>query len=294
MQTNFQTGNMQVVSMPWLASATKTNQSKTTKRTKGKEVVYPKFQECLEFLEDEYWRTIFFNASYGKFPKSFSISSTKDKIIFRKKNRVLTCEIPNEPLEIISTLSSFFREVGGIKSSKDIEDDMIRKRAHDVQTKNFSSWSEIRKKTNRESLLENFISREVSTRNLNSSQETHLRTLIFLGISNSDISKANIILSNGQIEKIEGLEFDEKKKIHTFSFSMNSRELSSITSSQLPDIYSKYSGNSSVDLISSWKTLVEKICGKCGIENTVRTDVGRTQTQSCISCGSSLDDLIPY
>jgi hypothetical protein len=77
----------------------------------------------------------------------------------------------------------------------------------------YTDWSNIKKKNIKEIMIENFAISMKGKYNLSLSQTRYLVSIIFLAFIFKVISSNDIIISNGQIDSINGIEFENGKII---------------------------------------------------------------------------------
>lgn len=71
------------------------------------------FLKCVEVTQSDYWKTIFQNASKGKFPPFFSYRDGKIVYKCKKKHEELEL-LTTDPIQLFTVMTSFFRQAGAL------------------------------------------------------------------------------------------------------------------------------------------------------------------------------------
>lgn len=176
-----------------------------------REIVYPIFINCVQYCENKFWTSIFEDLAYGKCPNgtfihknfftsnykgkefSYKIEETDAKIIYENIYNLLT-----KKLKILSDEDRKAQLLDYIKLENEVGD--IR---HD-------KWSNIKKKSTKDSLIEQYIIDIKKTWDLNDKQVKKLQKQINLGLIFKTISHKDIIIIDGKIDKIMNIEFYPK------------------------------------------------------------------------------------
>ena len=72
-------------------------------------------------------------------------------------------------------------------------------------------WSDIKKKTIKGFLIENYVIKNKKKYNLSVKTSQELLSLIYLGISFKNITADNILIKNNEIHSIQGISFKKQK-----------------------------------------------------------------------------------
>lgn len=171
-----------------------------------RELIYPCFLSCLEFTEDEYWKNIFEDLSFGVTPQGTYI--TKNYIISNVKNREFTYKIKTdiESETIFIDIYTLFSEKLGLKSVNELED---YKNSIDSSEVIFSSWNSIKKKSIRDSIIMNYVSDRTIEYNLSPITAYRLLNMINLRLMLKFITTKDIHYDNGVIHMIDGIDYSE-------------------------------------------------------------------------------------
>jgi hypothetical protein len=209
-----------------------------------KDIIYPIFIECLKFCENKFWSSIFEDMAYGKTPhgtyihKNFFCCNYKGKEFSYKIEEIESENIYND---IFSLLTKKLK----ILSEEDRKNQILDfiKIENEMNEQRFDKWSSIKKKSTKDSLIENFIIEKKRNHDLSDKQVKNLQKQINLGLIFKTISHKDIILKDGRIEKINDLEFSKKDfkinrdLIRSEELETNVEQSSEI--SKLSDIYKK-------------------------------------------------------
>jgi hypothetical protein len=176
-----------------------------------KDIIYPIFIECLNFCENKFWLSIFEDLAYGKTPhgtfihKNFFCCNYKGKEFSYKIEEI-------EPKIIYSDIFNLLTKKLKILSEEDRKNQILDfiKIENELNEQKYDKWSSIKKKSTKDSLIENFIIEKKRYYDLNDKQAKTLQKQINLGIIFKTISHKDIILKDGRIEKINDLDFFKK------------------------------------------------------------------------------------
>lgn len=169
-------------------------------------LVYPCFLSCTEYTEDEYWKNIFEDLAFSITPQGAYIS--KNYIISNTKNKefVYKINVNLDPETIFVDIYNLFSEKLGIKSVQEIED---YKNSIDAGEMIFNSWNSIKKKSIRDSIILDYVTKKSNEYNLSRIKSRELLNTIHLGILLKFISNKHIHYEEGEIIKIEGFDFED-------------------------------------------------------------------------------------
>lgn len=187
-----------------------------------KELLYPCFLTCLEYVEDDYWKNIFEDLSFGITPqgtyisKNYLISNIKTKEFVYKINQELDTET------IFLDVYNLLSEKLGLKSLNEIEE---YKNNLDLET-TYNSWNSIKKKSIKDSIIMNYVNMKSEEYNFTTQTSKRLLNTINLGIMLKFITTKNISYENGYIINIDGFNFSEDefqfdKNLESNSFNSN-------------------------------------------------------------------------
>jgi hypothetical protein len=205
-------------------------------------LVYPCFLSCTEYTEDEYWKNIFEDLAFAITPQGAYIS--KHYIISNTKNKefVYKINIDLDPETIFIDIYNLFSEKLGIKSVQEIED---YKNSIDSSELVFNSWNSIKKKSIRDSIILDYVTKKSEEYNLSRAKAKELLNTINLGILLKFISNKHIHYDDNEIKDIEGFEFKQDGFVFTQTTEYSSNTLE----------YNKYK----ISLVDVWIKFVEML-----------------------------------
>lgn len=178
------------------------------KEVKGKkrsvQVIHPIFEKCAGIIPDPEWKDIFYQAATGVFPKRFGY---RDGLLFYKKaNKAFNANLPENEYEALEVAQNFFRQMGAIQSSQEIEtQDRARSENVDSPEAVPKSWSDIKKE--KEYHLGIYIKNISTAMKLGKEKSEQLRKLINLAISLDLLNDDNVVV-DGKIVQIKELWYD--------------------------------------------------------------------------------------
>lgn len=182
--------------------------------TVKKEIVYPIFLECCEFIEDTFWKNVFEDLSYGKCPYGTYI--TKDFLCCNYKNKEFSYKIENKnSKELYTDVYLLFVKKLGLMSYKDKIEKKINFDNIQIEIKESrKNWANIRKKNMKDLLIENYVINMKHKYFLTVKQSQELLSAIFIGMVFKVINVKDIDYDNGVIKNISGINFKKKQIIY--------------------------------------------------------------------------------
>lgn len=178
-----------------------------------KEIIYPVFLECCEFVTDTFWDNIFEDLAYGKTPYGTYIN--KNFLCCSYKNKEFSYKIERKnPKELYEDIYNLLTKKLGILSHKE----KIKKRVDFHETESRikecrQEWANIRKKNIKDLLVERYVIDMKNKHSLTIKQAKYLLSVIFIAIVFKVITSKDIEYDNGKIQNIDGIEFTKKKII---------------------------------------------------------------------------------
>lgn len=176
-----------------------------------KEIIYPIFLECIQYIKDPFWKTIFEDLAYGKTPngtyitKNFLTCNYKDKEfsykIERKDSYILYTdiyELLNKKLGIISNKE---------KSKKRFDFNKIEFEIQETKR----NWADIKKKNIKDLLIELYVIDMKQKYSLSNKQTQYLLSVICIALIFKVITNRDINYIDGKIQSINGINFENKK-----------------------------------------------------------------------------------
>jgi hypothetical protein len=172
-----------------------------------RELIYPFFIDCCEFTEDKFWKGIFEDLAYGIAPYGAFVS--KGYIICNYKDKKFMYHIKKkEPQELFTEVYNLFTTKLNVMSKEQI---LNRKETAELLHEVPVDWLSIKKKNYKDLLIENWALKKKNAYHLSISQTKYLISIIFLGLVFKVFTSKDIILQDGEIDKIKGISFSPNK-----------------------------------------------------------------------------------
>ena len=183
-------------------------------------IIFPLFDECKKYTLDPFWQDTFTSCAINKFPSGIRYDPKHNHIILKTvKPTKTTSDIialsPN-PIETFQIMMRLFRDRLNLRSSRDIhlqkeEMETTKKNRTEVETGN--DWKKIKPRTIRNQLLHIFVTDLKLKHKLTTLETQNLISVIHIGFQFHQLSSDDVVLENGKITKIKGLDFDKKKRV---------------------------------------------------------------------------------
>jgi hypothetical protein len=181
-----------------------------------RQIIYPIFIKCCEFIDDPFWENIFYNLSFGKTPYGTYIS--KDFLCCNYKSKEFSYKIEiKEPSKIYNEIYNLLTNKLGLYSCKEI----TKKRTEffeyedNINESKYLSWCNIKKKNVKDMLIEKFVIEMKDEYMLSYKQARYVLSIIYIALIFKVITTKDINYNDGKIISICGLEFSHKKVILT-------------------------------------------------------------------------------
>lgn len=176
-----------------------------------REIIYPIFLECCEFITNRFWETIFEDLAYGKTPYGTYIS--KNFLCCSYKNKEFSYKIErNNPKKIYKDIYNLLVNKLGLLSQQEKNKkrlDFYEMEENIKETR--QSWTSIRKKNVKDILIEKYVVRMRKKYYLTIKQSKYLLSLIFISMIFKAITTKDIIYEDGKIMEIQGIDFAKNK-----------------------------------------------------------------------------------
>lgn len=176
-----------------------------------REVVYPIFLKCVPYVQnDVFWKETFEDLAYGicyggaYITKGVLCSKVKSKEFVYKFN-------DKEPERICQDVMRLLKEKLNIMSRnerKAILEEMVEVE-QSLNNMRRTEWVEIKKKSLKDILFQNFVIRMKSEFELKDSQVKKLYNTINLGLMLKSIKNSDIVYENGEIRELRGFHFSK-------------------------------------------------------------------------------------
>jgi hypothetical protein len=178
-----------------------------------KEIIYPVFLECCQYVDDIFWENIFQDLAYGKAPYGTYIS--KDFLCCSYKKKEFSYKIEKKEVETIyEEVYNLLAKKLGLLSHKE----KIKKRkafidAEKSMKESRKNWGDIKKKNMKDLLIELYVTRMKTKHNLTIKQARYLLSILMLAMVFKVITTEDINYKDGHIISIEGIDFVKKQVV---------------------------------------------------------------------------------
>ncbi len=175
-----------------------------------KELVYPIFLETCKYTEDGFWKQVFEDLAYGRAPYGSYIN--KGFLCCNYKGKEFSYKIdPEDPKKLFDDVFELLSKKLGVESSADKSrriKDFVKIQEEIAEIRN-SKWSGIKKKSTRDSIIENFIVEMKKKWNISDADARRLNSVIGIGLLFKTISSKDIEYAEGKITGISNIYFSE-------------------------------------------------------------------------------------
>jgi hypothetical protein len=171
-------------------------------------ITHPIFLACREKTEDLFWKGIFENLAYGKTPRGVYLKGNCLYSVTKKKE--FTYNFDNQPADKIYTEVLAFLIGYGVKTKTDLS---RKKQAFDQYQQTNSTrksenlWTKIKKKNVRDDLIQEYVLSCQKKYSLSDEKTKELYFFVTTGIVFKIFTGADVILVDGYIEIVHGIEF---------------------------------------------------------------------------------------
>jgi len=184
--------------------------NKVRNSAKTKRVIeFQLFEDIKDIEKDQFWITFFEDAAIGRFPRNFKYAN--NVLNYRNKNKSAEIMLPETPLEAGAFVKAFIYEQAGIISPLDMKEKKAidEKCLQDAANIEVSNWKQIKNEKQQSILISLFVQLVAEKYDLNFEERAKLSQQIKIGLLSGYLNNTNIIMENGNIVDIEGLEFDD-------------------------------------------------------------------------------------
>lgn len=176
-----------------------------------RDIKYPIFSEASKYIQDPYWVDIFLSLAHDKnIPKCIYIKG--NNIINSGNKSNFNYSFIDKPPQLIAIeLQEILRSNTNIASTID---NNKNNELNNLNNKHIihEKWSSIRKKSQKDELIMNYILHMKKEYNLTEKNAINLYKLINVGFVLKYQCSNDVKLINGEISKINGIEYNEKQK----------------------------------------------------------------------------------
>lgn len=174
------------------------------------EIIYPIFVKCCEYASNNFWKVIFEELSQNKLPKGVYIQNRTMKS--NRKGQEFTYKIPtSNPEQIYNDISSLFKNILNIRSNNEkiTKHLQLQEKCSNL----YDEWSNIKKKSIKDFLIQNYVIDMKKKYNLTNTQATKLNANIYTGLLYKLYENEDFNYIKGKIISIKGIEFNDNKII---------------------------------------------------------------------------------
>lgn len=175
-----------------------------------RELIYPVFLETCKYTDDGFWKQVFEDLAYGKSPYGSYI--TKGFLCCNYKGKEFSYKIDSsDSRRLFDEVFELLSKKLGVESSADKSrkiKDFVKVQEEMMEVRN-SKWSGIKKKSTRDSIIENFIVEMKKKWNLSDNDARRLNSVINISLLFKTISSKDIEYEEGKIKEISNIFFSE-------------------------------------------------------------------------------------
>lgn len=183
-------------------------------RNRGKrDLIHPIFLECKERVTNGYWKTLFEDMAFGKYPKQFYI--TQQQVIQSSLRDSFQYSFSNKSVdEIITDIQELLTLHTNLISNEDID---LKKIENEKYKKDvWLNWKDVKKKYIRDILLMDYCITIKDQLELSSSSTLKVYNTISQLINNNQLT--DIIMKDNKIVSIKGIQVEPKEQSLKISF----------------------------------------------------------------------------
>jgi hypothetical protein len=214
------------------------------------EILYPIFLQCVEYCLDKFWGKIFNDLAYCKTP--YGVYFNRDCICCGKGKTGESTHIldPKDPEELYNNVYNLLNNKMGIMSP----DERLKKQQdfidiEEANKSNLNKWSDIKKKTTKDLLIELFAVEMKRTHDLTIKQTQYLISFICMAILFKSITSNHIVMESGRISNIIGIDFKDRHVDYDLE----------LYSSELDDSNGNSNCNVRIQMIENWEKYVTSL-----------------------------------
>lgn len=170
-----------------------------------KEIVYPVFIDISVHVDDGFWKSVIVDLAYGMCPKGTYIN--KESICCYKNKTKILHNIESYTLKADDVVA-FLKENTSLRSQKEKMRVFEYLKSYNNQL-DFQTWAAIKKKSLKDILIERYILSIRRRFNMSYKKAIRVKSEILLAIAFKHVKPSDIILEDGEISEINGVEFDD-------------------------------------------------------------------------------------
>lgn len=169
-------------------------------------VVYPIFLECIQHVSDEFWKLLYENMAYNKFP--IGVYMMKDHFCCFHKGKEFSIKINDgmDPFLFFTHIHALLKTKMGIQSEKE------KKQIKESLMYSQSIKDDTTKRTIKDLILTSFVIREGEKYNLPDIIIRRIFSLLIIGFMFKTILVKDVLFyENNEIRGINGFHFENKR-----------------------------------------------------------------------------------
>ena len=191
----------------------KQDDKKSRKHSKNRSIIYPLFEDMKEFNDNSYWNDQLTKFSRGIFPRNFKyyndVLHYKSKKKTKNGNQEYTID-ETDLKQSFQELKTFLEDKGILSTLERSEKSLIDFKEEEERIEDWE-WKEF-KPHNRILLREEFLDQLSDEYDLDKKGRVSLESVVRFGISSGIFDTHSIIMNDGKINSIEGLEWDDDRE----------------------------------------------------------------------------------
>ena len=205
-------------------------------------ILYPVFLKCCQYTSDKFWRKIFDDFAYGKCP--YGVYFNKDVLCCKGKKGQVNCLIDDniDDKSLYEKIREILVNNMGILSPNDrITQEKIF--VEFSEPENETTWNGIKKKNKKDLLLELFSIEMRQKFNLGIQEARFLHSFIKSALMFKTILPSDIVIENGRISEIRGINIKDKKiifDIDLYDFVIDEKETRIENKRKMSDSWDTY------------------------------------------------------
>lgn len=220
---------------------------------RGDDILHPVFLNCCRLTVDKFWENIFEDLAYGVTPYGAYIQN--NAINYKSKVGVTISVIiyNDDPERTYSNVYDMLSNTMNISSpDQRLQAQTTFKSFEDEYANSRENWSDIKRKNTKDILIDMFTVRMRTQNKLSITETQILRSKISTAILFNVIDSSDIIMKEGEIDSINGIEFKDRKVV--YEFDLVSDEVSK------PNVL--LIDNKTTKMSDKWEKYVDGLVGK--------------------------------
>lgn len=174
------------------------------------EISYPIFLQCVEYCLDKFWSKIFEDLAYCKTP--YGVYLNRDCICCGKGKTGVSTNIleTEDPQKLYTNVYNLMSKIGIMSPDERLKKQQDFIDIEDSNKANLNKWSDIKKKTIKDLLIELFAVEMKRKYELTIRQTQYLISFICMAMLFKSINSNHIEMESGRISRVTGIDFSNK------------------------------------------------------------------------------------